>query len=318
MYDLIIIGGGVAAFSAAIYSSRRGLKVLVIAKDIGGQANSTDLIENYPGIEGIGGFELTATIRKQAEKFGSESVLAEVSKIKPLNDSFVISAYGKQYKAKAVIMAFGKTPMDLSVSGEDEFKGKGISYCATCDVPLFKGKTVAVAGIGDLSLDASLLCAKVCKKVYVLSKTDRLIGHPALQKSLFKKMNVEIVPFVQIDEIFGNKTLEGLKLKNLKTGQPWTLPIEGLFVELGYVVKSQFVKDLVKLDEQGQIMINSDQSTSMPGIFAAGDVTDRPYKQAVISAGEGAAAALAAYDYLVKLSGGAGLTSDWTQIKKIK
>jgi thioredoxin reductase (NADPH) len=319
MHDLIIIGGGVSAFSAAIYSSRRGLKTLVLAKDLGGQANFTDLIENYPGIEETGGFELVSSIKEQAEKFGAATEIAEVSKIKQVADgSFVLTAYGKQYKTKTIILAHGKTPRDLGVPGEEEFKGKGVSYCATCDAPLFKNKIVAVAGIGDLSLDTALLAAKFAKKVYVLSKTDKLIGHPALQKALSKKQNVEMIPFIQIQEITGQDKLVGLKLLDLRQGGIKTLPIDGLFVELGYVVKSDFVAGLVQLDEQGQVVINPDQSTSHPGIFAAGDATNRPYKQAVISAGEGASAALAVYDYIAKLSGGHGLTSDWTQIKRIK
>ena len=319
MHDLVIIGGGVAAFTSAIYATRRGLKTLIIAKDIGGQANFTDLIENYPGVEETGGYDLVSGIRKQAEKFGAETIIAEVSKIKTVSDgSFVITAYGKQYKSKTIVLAFGKTPRDLNVPGEEEFKGKGVSYCATCDAPLYKGKTVAVAGIGDLNLDTALVLSKFCKKVYVLSKTDKLIGHPALQKALSKKQNVELVPYVQIQQILGDKALTALSLQDLKTGTVRTLHIEGLFVELGYVVRSDFVKGMVNVDEQGQVIVNFDQSTSCPGVFAAGDATNRPYKQAVISAGEAAAAALAAYDYLARSSGGQGLTSDWTQIKRLK
>jgi thioredoxin reductase (NADPH) len=318
MHDLIIIGGGIAAFTAALFSSRRGLSVLVIAKDIGGQANFTDLIENYPGIHATGGFELISKVRKQAEDHGAEVVSAEVSKIKRLEDSFILTAYGQQYKSKVLILAFGKTPQDLGVVGEEQFKGRGVSYCSDCDAPLFKNKVVTVAGIGDISIAAAIHCAKYAKKVYVLSKTDKLIGHPGLVKNLLHKKNVELVPFVQINEIFGANKVEGLKLKDLKTGKEKNLPTNGLFVELGYVVKSEFVKDLVELDEQGQIIVRFDQSTSCPGVFAAGDATNRLYKQAVISAGEGATAALAAYDHLMHLQGGHGLTSDWTQIKKVK
>lgn len=318
MYDLIIIGGGVAAFSAAIFSARRGMRTLVVSKDIGGQANYTDLIENYPGVEETGGFNLVNLIRGQADKFGAEFLVAEVTKVKPASSSFVVTAHGRQYKTRTVILAHGKTPMDLGVVGEEEFKGRGISYCATCDAPLYKGKVVCVAGIGDLGLDAALLCAKYAKKVYVLSKTDKLIGHPALQKAIQKKNNIEVVPYVQIQEVIGRQSIGGLKLLDLKTGQQKTLAIDGLFVELGYVVNSKFIQGLVALDEQEQVVVGPDQSTDLPGIFAAGDATNRPYKQAIISAGEGAMAALAAYDYLASLGGGTGLTSDWTQIKKVK
>ncbi len=318
MYDLIIIGGGVAAFTAGIYAARRGLKVLILGKDVAGQANFSDAIENFPSHEEIGGFELVSRIRKQAEKFGAQFHQAEVSKLKVSNDFFVVTAYSKQYKSESLILAYGKTPRDLAVPGENELKGRGISYCATCDAPLFKNKTVAIAGIGDLAADAGLLCAKFAKKIYVLSKTDKLVAHPALTKALFKKKNVELLPFVQIQEILGDEKLSALKLLNLKSGNQSELPLHGLFVELGYVVDSQMVRNIVKLDEQEQIVVDLDQATSVPGIFAAGDATNRSYKQAVISAGEGASAALACYDWLMRKKGGVGLTSDWTQIKRVK
>jgi thioredoxin reductase (NADPH) len=318
MYDVIIIGGGVAAFTSALFASRRGLKVLVLGKDLAGQANFSDLIENYPGIEETGGLELVSAIKNQAEKFSVEFVQAEVSKIKSVNDEFIVTAYEKQYKGQSVILAFGKTPQDLAVPGEQELKGKGVSYCVTCDAPLFKNKIVAIAGVGDIAADAGLLCAKFAKKVYILSKTDKLVAHPALTKALFKKQNVELVPFIQIQQLMGETRLESIQLMGLKTGLQKNLIVDGLFVELGYVVDSNFVANLVKLDEQGQIIIDLDQSTSHPGIFAAGDCTNRSYKQATISAGEGATAALACYDWLMRRKGGFGLTSDWTKIKKLK
>jgi thioredoxin reductase (NADPH) len=318
MYDVIIIGGGVSAFTAALFTARRGLKVLVIGKDVGGQANFTDTIENFPGIESIGGYELVSSVRRQAEKWGTEFLNAEASKVKKVEAGFVTTAYNQQYKSKTIILAFGKTPRDLAVPGEEELKGRGVSYCATCDAPLYKDKVVAVAGIGDTNLDAILLLAKHATKVYALSKTDKLSGHPALMKAVSKKSNVEIVPFIQIQEIKGSTHIEKLKLLEIQTGKQKDLHIDGLFVELGYVVDSQFVADLVQLDDQGQVVVNADQSTNVPGIFASGDVTNSLYKQAVISAGEAAAAALACYDYLAKLEGKSGLTSDWTQIKRVK
>ena len=318
MYDSIIIGGGVSAFTASLFASRRGLKVLVIGKDIGGQANFTDTIENYPGLSEVGGFELVSSIRKQAEKFGSEFIEAEVTKVKKLEDGFVITAYDKQYKSKSVILAFGKSPRDLGVAGEQELKGKGVSYCANCDAPLYKDKTVAVAGIGDVGLDALLLCAKYSSKVYALSKTDKLLGHPALLKAVSRKSNIEMVPFIEIAEIAGSSRVEKLKLNDLKSGQRKELALDGLFVELGYIVDAEFVADLVQLDSDNQIIVNLDQSTSTPGVYACGDATNNPYKQAVISAGQAATAALSCYDWLMKNQHMTGLTSDWTQIKKVK
>jgi len=316
MYDLLIVGGGMAAFSAALYSSRRGLKTVVLAKDIGGQANYTDVIENYPGLAETRGHALVSFIRGQAEHWGAEVIITEINQLKAVEGGFVVSGFAGQYKGRAVILAFGKTPMDLGVAGEEQFKGRGVSYCATCDAPLAKGRVAVVAGFGDLGLDAALLAAKFAQKVYTLSKTDKLIGHPALLKKVKNHKKIELVPFVQIQEVYGDSAMTGLKLLRLKTGKQDKLPSQYLFVELGYVSASGWLSGIVDLDEHGQIIIGADQATSLPGVFAAGDATNRPYKQAVISAGEGAAAALAAFDWLARQDGGAGMTSDWTHLKR--
>jgi thioredoxin reductase (NADPH) len=243
--------------------------------------------------------------------------IGEAQKLKAVADGFVLQGFSNQYKARAVILAFGKTPMDLNVPGESELKGKGVSYCATCDAPLYKGRTVIVAGYGDFGLEAALLCAKYAKKVYTLSKTDKLIGHPGLAKKVLRHKKIELVPNVQIQEICGEGYLDHIKCHDLKTGKQIKMPAQGLFVEIGYVVKSGWLQDVVTLDEQGQIVIEADQSTSLEGVFAAGDATNRPYKQAVISAGEGASAALAAHDWLMRSRGSTGLSSDWTEIRKV-
>ncbi|OGE88271.1 MAG: hypothetical protein A3J07_00555 [Candidatus Doudnabacteria bacterium RIFCSPLOWO2_02_FULL_49_13] len=318
MNDVIIVGAGVAGWTASLYLARRGLKVLVIGKDVGGQANYTDAIENYPGVEEIGGLELSRQIRKQAEKHGVEFLQGEVGALKAGPNCFVTSAYGRQYKSAAVILAYGKTPQDLGIPGEEQFKGRGVSYCATCDAPLFKNKVVAVVGIGDIAADCALLLSKSAKKILVLSKTDKFVAHPQLSKALFKKPNVELVGFAQVQEIYGDQTVKGMKLLNTRTETVSSLAVDGIFVELGYVVNSQMVANIVKLDDRRQVIVNADQQTSVLGIFAAGDCTNRNYKQAVISAGEAATAALACYDWLQQAQGAAGITSDWTQIKRIK
>jgi len=318
MYDLVIVGGGMAAYSAALYAGRRGMKTVVLAKDIGGQANSTDLIENYPGISATGGHELVQKVRKQAEGWGIETDITEALKLKATAGGFVVQGLTKQYKSQAVILAFGKSPMDLGVTGEAELKGRGISYCATCDAPLYKGKTVVVAGYGDFGLDAALLAARFAKKVYTLSKTDKLVGHPVLAKKVLKHKKIELVPRVQIQEACGEGQLSYLKLQKLDTGERLKLYCDAMLVEIGYMVNSAWLKGVVELDGMGQIVTGPDQATSLAGVFAAGDLTDRPYKQAVISAGEGASAALSAFDYMMKGRGGSGLTSDWTEIRKVK
>ncbi len=318
MVDVIVIGAGVAGWTASLFLARRGLKVLVIGKDIGGQANSTDAIENYPGVPEVGGFELVQKIRIQAEKFGVEFLQAEATMIKPGGGGFVVTAYGRQLKTQAIILAYGKSPRDLGVTGEQEFKGRGVCYCANCDAVLYKNKVVAVVGIGDIAADAALLLSKYAKKVWVLTKTDKFLAHPALHKALFKKPNVELVQFAQVEEIYGQQTVQGIAIQNTRTEKISRLPVEGVFVELGYIVSSQIAANVVKLDNEQQIIVGPNQATSVPGIFAAGDCTNRSYKQAVISAGEAATAALACYDWLQHAKGMAGLTSDWTEIKRVK
>ncbi|MBI2356058.1 MAG: FAD-dependent oxidoreductase [Candidatus Doudnabacteria bacterium] len=318
MYDVIIVGGGIAAFSAALFAARRGLDILVLAKDIGGQANYTDLIENYPGIEEVGGYELINKIKMQAEKFGARLLIADASKIKVNRNDFIVTAGSRQYKARSLILAYGSTPRDLGVPGEEELKGRGVSFCVNCDAPLYKKKTVAVVGIGDLNLEAALLLSRYAKKVYVLSKNDKLIGHPALLKAVLRKNSIEVIKFVIIESLEGQEQLSKMHLRDLKSGEKKTLAVDGLFVELGYVVDSKLVKGLLKLDELEQVVVDLSQRTSIEGIFAAGDAVSRPYKQAVISAGQGAAAALAAFDWLMQKEGKQGLTSDWTEIKRVK
>lgn len=317
MYDLIVVGGGVSGFTAALYAARRGVSVLVVGKDVGGQANLTDLIENYPGIEAVGGLELVSKIRKQAEAVGSKWLAGIVEKIKPAGEDFVLTISGMQYKTKAVILAFGKIPRDLNVKGEKQFVGKGVSYCASCDLPLFKKKTVAVVGSGDLALDAALSGCRYASKIYLISNT-KPSGHPALLAALGKKKKVEIMSSVEVTEVFGRNRLQGLVLNKLPGREKLKIYADGLFVERGYEVGSDFLVGLLDLDDKGQIVVGSDQSTSLPGVFAAGDATNRAYKQAVISAGDAALAALSAYDWLMRRRGMSGLTSDWTQVKRVK
>jgi thioredoxin reductase (NADPH) len=246
----------------------------------------------------VGGYELVSKIRRQAETWGIDLEVAEASRLKSAPDGFVVQAYGRQYKGRAVILAFGKTPRDLDVPGEPEFKGRGVSYCATCDAPLFKGRAVAVAGYGDFGLEAALVCAKYAKKVYTLSKTDKLIGHPGLAKKVLRHKKIELVPYVQIQEIAGLERVSALRCLNIRTNELLKLPVDGLFVEIGYVVDSGWLADFIDLDEQGQIVIGPDQSTSVPGVFAAGDVRAGAAKRVAGAVGDGALVVRFAHDVL--------------------
>jgi thioredoxin reductase (NADPH) len=332
-WDVIVIGGASAGLSAALYASRQGLNTLLITKDIGGQALLTNDIENYPAFDHIGGYELMTKFQEQARSFGTEFAYEEVTSIvedrqeednnKPTKNFKIITSVNNEYFASAIIVAFGKTPRDLNVPGEQQFKGKGVSYCAVCDGPLFKQKTVAVVGVGDLSLDAALLLKEIASKVYIIHQTNTPVGTEENIRLLQEdEDNVSFISNSFVKAINGTSKVESLTLIEAKakpSSSSSSLPsqsnldIDGVFVEMGYIAKTDFVKDLVQLNNSNEIIVDKYCATSRPGIFAAGDVTDVPYKQAVISAGQGSIAALSAYNYIQKVKGGKSppIKADW-------
>ncbi|MCL4329644.1 MAG: FAD-dependent oxidoreductase [Candidatus Thermoplasmatota archaeon] len=316
-YDIVIIGGASAGLTAAIYSSRQGMKTLVITKDIGGQALLTDEIQNYPGFLNISGFDLMVKFQQQAQTYGAEFLYDEVNSIQTRENSFIIGTGGRELTAHSVILAFGKTPRDLGVPGEERLKGKGISYCAICDGPLFRNKTVAVAGNGDHALQAALYLSGVARKTYLVYRPKKLRTDDELANTVMGLPNVEVIPGSTVEEAVGETKLSSVSVKTDAERELKTIEIQGLFVEMGYVAKTDFVKDLVRLNEQKEIVVNDNGETSMRGVFAAGDVTHVPYKQAVISAGQGATAALSAYNYVQKLKGKTAVKSDWRSIKPV-
>ncbi|MFA5052041.1 MAG: FAD-dependent oxidoreductase [Patescibacteria group bacterium] len=310
-YDLIIVGGGSAGLTAAIYASRRALKTLVISQDIGGQAAITDVIENYPGYDSITGPELMSKFHHQAEAHGAEFVFEEVKKVEKKGNIFGIRTANKSYDAKAVILAFGLSHRHLDVPGEERLIGKGVTYCATCDGPLFRGKRVAVVGGGNSGISAALYLSEIASQVYLLNRAG-LKGEEVLIEQVNKKKNIEVVSNVVTKEIIGQERVEAIVASSLDNpSEIRTIKLEGVFVEIGYIVKADFIKGLVDVDKLNQIMISPTNETSVPGIFAAGDVTTVTYKQIVISAGEGSKAALQAYKYLQQKSGKTAVMIDW-------
>lgn len=304
-YDVIIIGGGSAGLTAAIYSARRMLHTLVVTEVIGGQAALPHKIENYPGFLSVKGSMLMERFQKQAQRFGVEIIFDKADQIIQQGEEYLVKTGTKEFLARAVIIAVGKTPRSLDVPGEEKFRGKGVSYCATCDAPFFKNKTVAVVGGGNCALDAALLLSKIAIKVYLIHRRDEFRGFEAIAEEVKKKENVEIVLNGIITEIKGEQIVKSISVKDLKTEQVKEIPIDGLFIEIGYEIKPDLIKNLVKTDENNHIIVNEkgetfyiDKNEVRPGIFAAGDVTSTPFKQIVISAGEGAKAALQAYAYL--------------------
>jgi thioredoxin reductase (NADPH) len=320
-YDVVIVGGASAGLTAAVYASRQGLKTLVITKDIGGQALLTNAIENYPPFEHIGGFELMQKFEEQAKNFGAEFVYEEVLsvtedkeygfKIKTNNDD-------KEYSGYALILAFGKTPRDLDVKGEKELNGRGVSYCAVCDGPFFKNKKVAVVGVGDPALEAALYLKGLASQLYIIHRSDKPVGSEESINLLQSKDNKNMVSFISnsiVKSINGTSKLESLTLYDSKSKSESKLDVDGIFVEMGYVARTDIVKDLVKLNDSKEIIIDKYCATSNEGVFAAGDVTDVPYKQAIISAGQGAIAALSAYNYIQRRKGKPSIRTDWRSVR---
>jgi thioredoxin reductase (NADPH) len=306
MYDTVIVGGGPAGLTAAIYTARRGLKTLVITKDIGGQITKTNEIENYPGFDNITGTDLAMKFFNQAKKFGVEFIFDEVKKISKKDKDFTIQTSNKEVEARSVIISSGKKPRELGAIGEEEFKGKGVSYCATCDAPFYKNKILAVVGGGNSAVDAALLGANFARKVYLIHRGNEFRAEEILINKAKKEKIIEFVLNSEVAEIKGDKTVNSIILKDGKI-----LEIDGIIIEVGFIIDRTIVKDFVELDSANQVVINHKQETDVTGVFAAGDLTTTPFKQIIISAGEGAKAALTCFDYLQKLEGKKGVIADW-------
>lgn len=306
MYDVIIIGGGPAGAAAAVYAARKRLKTLLITESFGGQSVVSDDIQNWIGEPHISGFDLAQKFEKHVRAFPEmvEIKMPErVMNVKEKGADFEAQTdKGNVYDGKTLILAVGARRRKLGIPGEDKFSGKGVAYCSTCDVPLFSGKKVAVVGGGNAGLEAVQDLFSYAYEVYLMEYADTLKGDPVTQEEIKKNPKLkQIILNAQIIEILGDKFVSGIKYKDRRTGEEKVLGVDGVFVETGSQPNSEMVKGLVELDKWGQVIIDSKHaSTSHPGIFAAGDITDDPYKQNNISAGDAVKAALAAYNYLLK------------------
>lgn len=298
-YDMIIIGAGAAGLTAAIYSTRRRLSTLVLTGDMGGQTATTMDIENYPGVDFATGPDLMNDFAAQARKFGAEIVIDPAAEInKHTDDGFTVTTIGgKQYHGSAIILAAGKAHRHLDVPGEEQFKNRGVVYCATCDAPLFEGKTVMVVGGGSAAFDAALLLAKIANHVYLVHRRDEFKAEAILIERAQEDPKIEFITHATVKNIKGGTFVEKVTLDTLEGERE--LMVEGVFVEIGQIVDSRFAAQLVELNESGEVIIDTNNQTTQPGIFAAGDMTSVPFKQTVISAGEGAKAALSAYNFLM-------------------
>ncbi len=305
IYDLVIIGAGPAGITAAIYAARRKINFLVISMDIGGQAAWSSDVENYTGYHLLSGVQLTEKFQEHMRDYKINLNLREkVSSIKKVGRIFEVKTNSGKYRSKAIIIASGKEPRKLNVPGEDKLYNRGVSYCATCDAPLFREKDVAVVGGGNSALDAALFLAKYAKRVYLLSINERLLGDAVMMEKIKANAQIEVITNVKTTAILGKDAVYGLEFT--QKGVEKRIDVQGVFVEIGLVTGCAFVQ-FVKKNKWGEIMIKrstktmDENLTNVPGIFAAGDCTDIPAKQIVVAAGEGAKAALAAFDYLERL-----------------
>jgi len=300
LYDLIIIGAGPAGLCAAVYAARKLLKTLIISKDIGGQVAWTYDIENYLGFSQIDTADLIKKFDEHVEKYGVEKIMGQTVKTLELTGKIkrVITDGGKTYLSKTLIIATGKRPRSLDVPGEKELIGKGVSYCSTCDAPLFARSDVAVIGGGNSALEAVIDLARFANKVYMVSLTP-VTGDNVLYDKVKGYSIVEILTGYDTTRVIGSSVVEGVEIKSVETDKIKRLNVEGIIIEIGLFPNSDLVIDTLKTNRIGEILIDNKCSTGLSGVFACGDVTDVPFKQVVIAAGEGAKAALAAYDYII-------------------
>ncbi|MCX6760627.1 MAG: FAD-dependent oxidoreductase [Candidatus Nealsonbacteria bacterium] len=303
MYDLIIIGGGPAGATAGIYASRKKIKTLLITKNFGGlMAGKSVTIENYPGFEEISGSELIGRFEKHLKKQKIEIENDSVVKIEKNNQEFsVLTEKKKQFQSKAIIIASGSEPRNLGLPEEKEFIGRGVSYCSTCDGPFFSHKDVAVAGGGNSGFETAISLTSYAKKVYILEAGKELRADEVLQEKAKQTGKIEVITGASIKKIQGEKFVNSLVFEDQKKDIK-TLEVKGLFVEIGWKPATSFAKGLIDLNEKGEIVIDfKNNQTNVPGLFAAGDSSSVLYKQIIVAAGEGAKAALSAYDYLNNL-----------------
>lgn len=317
-YDIIIVGAGIAGLTAAVYAARQKLKTLVISADLGGQLLLTNEIQNFPGFVSISGLELIKKVEEQARLYGAQIHFDEVNGIEVLeNGNFrVTTASGGNYEAEAVVLAFGKTPREMGVPGEKRLKGRGVSYCVICDAPLYRNRRVALVGWGYHNYENAVLLRDYASKVYWVFPGEKPVEDESLVEEVLKKGNVELVPNSVPVEVMGERKVEAFLVRNKKTGEERVLEVDGVFVEMGYVTKTEFLKGLVELNDKGEVVVDRMCRTSRKGIFAAGDVTEMPHKQAVIAAGMGACASLSAYAYIMEKRGKKiHSVADWKHIE---
>lgn len=300
VWDLTVIGAGPAGLTAAIYAVRKGLKVLLVSRDIGGQVLETDIIDNYPPEYNASGPDLMQDFLAHLRNYNIDTLFGEeVVEIKHKEEGHqILVKSGKKINTGAVIISAGTKKRHLGVTGESQLKDKGVSYCATCDGFLYEGKPVAVVGGGNSGLEAALDMAKIAEKVYLLVRSERLSGDQTLQDKVMNSEKIEICWSYQAVKISGDNKVESIIIKNLNTGKQRNLDVEAIFIEIGLLPNSGFICEDLEINDYNEVVIDADNKTSVEGIYAAGDITDIKDKQIIVAAAEGAKAALRANEYL--------------------
>ncbi len=300
-YDLVIVGSGPAGLAAAIYAERARISTLVIEKGMvsGGQVLTTYEVDNYPGLPGVGGYDLGTKFREHADNLGAQFAEDEVIRIEDEDSVKRVVCGHETYEARAVILATGASHRKLSVPGEEELAGMGVSYCATCDGAFFRKKVTAVIGGGDVALEDAVFLSRMCEKVYLIHRRDEFRGAKSLQEQVFSKENIEVIWDTVVERIAGSDKVEALKIRNVKSGEKRELLVNGVFVAVGITPASQAFDGLVEMDH-GYIKAGEDCCTSCPGIFAAGDVRTKPLRQIITAAADGANAVTSVERYFME------------------
>jgi thioredoxin-disulfide reductase len=298
--DLAIIGGGVAGFSAAMYAGRLGVKPYIFDPKMGGTLALAGDIENYPGFPSISGMELSNKLKEHAKIFNPEFITRSIAKIKTTTTGFHIYTKKDIYHTKAIILATGTEWRKLRIPGEKKLTGKGVHYCALCDGPFYKQKTVAVIGGADSAVKEAIYLASLAKKVYIIYRKENVHPEPITLERMKRLKNIEIIKNTNLKEIIGKEKLEKIKLDNPYNNSD-ELILDGIFIDIGHIPMTGLAKEIgLKLNKKNEIITNKSTETNITGFFAAGDVTDTPFKQAIIAASEGSTAAFSAYQYITK------------------
>ena len=300
LYDVIVIGGGPGGYTAALYAARANLSVAILEKlSPGGQMGTTDVIDNYPGFpQGVNGFELAMQMKEGAERFGAQTQLAEVTQVELAGQVKTIHTSGGDYQARTVVLATGAHPRELGLPGERELRGRGVSYCATCDGMFYRGKTVVVVGGGNTAVSDVLYLSRLCEKVYLVHRRDTLRASKVYLDPLQKAENVEFVWDSEVKQLLRDQAVTGVRVRNKKTGEERDIPCAGVFVAVGYLPNTQLYRSQVELDEAGYVLADETTQTNLPGVFAVGDLRKKPLRQVVTAASDGAVAAHFIEEYL--------------------